>query len=160
MSVRFRECGLKACALECVATSGALLIAATSQNPRSLRCDRSIINIAEAENLSLRKSALNVSAKGQNKSKKSLGALRKHQKTKPRSPDATGKLYFQRHTLVDRQLDEVDGDEISCNIAAWKNNDQRGPYLTVEVSPEFVPYERRRSDNESFNDMLNEEDEQ
>src|ERR1700737_712019 len=42
MSVRFRECGLKACALECVATRGALLIAATSQNPRSLRCDRSI----------------------------------------------------------------------------------------------------------------------
>src|SRR5215471_18533347 len=42
LSVRFRECGLKACALECVATRGALLIAATSQNPRSLRCDRSI----------------------------------------------------------------------------------------------------------------------
>src|SRR5271169_2618410 len=40
--VRFRECGLKACALEWVATSGALLIAATSQNPRSLRCERSI----------------------------------------------------------------------------------------------------------------------
>src|ERR1700726_870210 len=42
LSVRFRECGLKACAFECVATRGALLIAATSQNPRSLRCDRSI----------------------------------------------------------------------------------------------------------------------
>src|ERR1700730_7474100 len=42
LSVRFRECGLKTCAFECVATRGALLIAATSQNPRSLRCDRSI----------------------------------------------------------------------------------------------------------------------
>src|SRR6202035_3941021 len=42
LSVRFRECGLKACAFECVATRGALLIAATSQNPRSFRCDRSI----------------------------------------------------------------------------------------------------------------------
>jgi hypothetical protein len=96
---------------------------------------------------------------GQNKSKKSLGALRKHQKTKPRSPDATGKLCLQRHTLteISRQLDEVGGDEITCNIAAWKNNDQRGQYLTVEVSPEFVPYERRRSDNESFDDMFNEE---
>src|SRR5580692_4145712 len=40
--MRFRECGLKACALECVATRGALLIAATSQKPRSLRCERSI----------------------------------------------------------------------------------------------------------------------
>src|ERR1700730_4245907 len=41
-SVRFRECGLIAWALEWVATSGALLIAATSQKPRSLRCERSI----------------------------------------------------------------------------------------------------------------------
>src|SRR3979411_641431 len=40
--VLFRACGLKACAFECVTTRGALLIAATSQNPRSLRCDRSI----------------------------------------------------------------------------------------------------------------------
>jgi hypothetical protein len=82
-----------------------------------------------------------VSVEDQNKKKKSLGALRKHQKTKPNSPDATGKLYFQRHTLAEicRQLDEVGGDdEIACNIAAWRNNDQRGPYLTVEVSPQFV----------------------
>ena len=72
--------------------------------------------------------------------KKSLGALRKHQKTKPRSPDATGKLYFQRHTLAEicRQLKDGGGDEISCNIAAWRNNDQHGQYLTVEVSPEYV----------------------
>jgi len=33
LSVRFRECGLKACALECVATRGASLIAATSRTP-------------------------------------------------------------------------------------------------------------------------------
>jgi hypothetical protein len=76
------------------------------------------------------------------KRKKSLGALRPHQKTKPRSPDATGKFCFQRHTLaeISRQLDEAGGDEIGCNIAAWKNNDQGGQYLTVEVSPEFMPY--------------------
>jgi hypothetical protein len=103
-----------------------------------------------------------VSVKGQNKSKKSLGALRKHQKTKPRSPDATGKLYLQRHTLteISRQLDEIGGDEISCNIAAWRNNDQRGPYLTVEVSPQFLAYDRRLPNNDSFDDMFNEDDEQ
>jgi hypothetical protein len=68
------------------------------------------------------------------------GALRKHQKTKPRSPDATGKLYFQRHTLAEicRQLKDGSGDEISCNIAAWRNNDRHGHYLTVDVSPEYV----------------------
>jgi hypothetical protein len=99
---------------------------------------------------------------GQNTSKKSLGALRKHQKTKPRSPDATGKLCLQRHTLteISRQLDEIGGDEVSCNIAAWRNNDQRGPYLTVEVSPQFVAYERRLSNSDSFDDMFNGEDEQ
>ena len=102
-----------------------------------------------------------VSAEDQNKRQKSLGALRKHQKTKPNSPDATGKLYFQRHTLAEicRWLDEVGGDEIACNIAAWRNNDQRGPYLTVEVSPQFVTYERRGSNGESFYDMFNDEDE-
>jgi hypothetical protein len=102
-----------------------------------------------------------VSVEDQNKRKKSLGALRKHQKTKPNSPDATGKLYFQRHTLAEicRQLGEISGDEISCNIAAWRNNDQRGPYLTVEVSPQFVAYERRLSNSGSFDDMFNEEDE-
>jgi hypothetical protein len=87
-----------------------------------------------------------ISADNQIKKKKSLGALRPHQKTKSRSPDATGKLYFQRHTLADiaRQLDDAGGDEISCNIAAWKNEDQHGQYLTVEVSPEFVPCGPRR----------------
>jgi hypothetical protein len=82
------------------------------------------------------------SVDNQIKRKKSLGALRPHQKTKPRSPDATGKLYLQRHTLaeISRQLDETGGDEITCNIAGWKNNDQGGQYLTVEVSPEFTPY--------------------
>ena len=83
-----------------------------------------------------------ISVDNQTKRKKSLGALRPHQKTKPRSPDATGKLHFQRHTLaeISRQLKDDGGDEISCNIAAWKNNDQHGQYLTVEVSPEFMPY--------------------
>jgi hypothetical protein len=87
--------------------------------------------------------------------------LRKHQKTKPRSPDATGKLYFQRHTLAEiwRQLDEAGGDEICCNIAGWKNNDQEGQYLTVEVSPEFMPYGSHTRKPGMFNDMFDDEDE-
>lgn len=82
-----------------------------------------------------------ISVDDQIQRKKSLGKLRQHQKTKPRSPDATGKLYFQRHTLTEifRQLDEAGSDEVICNIAAWKNDDQRGQYLTVEISPEFMP---------------------
>jgi hypothetical protein len=96
-----------------------------------------------------------------NKRKKSLGALRKHQKTKPKSPDATGKFLFQRHTLaeISRQLNEVGGNEIRCNIAAWKNEDQNGPYMSVEISPEFVRYEQQQLKSDSFYDMFDEEDE-
>ena len=38
-------------------------------------------------------------ANNQFQGKRSLGALRKNKKTKPQSPDATGKFHFQRHTL-------------------------------------------------------------
>jgi hypothetical protein len=95
------------------------------------------------------------------KRKKSLGALRPNQKTKPRSPVATGKLHFQRHTLEEiySQLDETGGDEVVCNIAGWKNEDQQGKYLTVEVSPEFVLYGRRTSRPGMFDDMFNDGDE-
>jgi hypothetical protein len=93
--------------------------------------------------------------------KRSLGKLRKNRKTKPQSPDATGKLHFQRHTLREINDQLTDGhDEVVCNVACWRNSDQHGPYLTVEISPQFVAYERRRPNSESFYDMFNEEDEQ
>jgi hypothetical protein len=93
--------------------------------------------------------------------KRSLGALRKNEKTKPQSPDATGKFHFQRHTLKEicRQLTDSK-DEVICNLACWKNSNEHGPYLTVEVSPQFVAYERRLSNSDLFDDMFNEEDEQ
>ena len=89
----------------------------------------------------------------------SLGALRKNRKTKPQSPDATGKFHFQRHALKEiyRQLTDND-DEVICNVACWRNTDQHGPYLTVEISPQFVSFERRRPNGESFYDMFNDED--
>jgi hypothetical protein len=101
-----------------------------------------------------------ISVDNQIKRKKSLGALRPHQKTKPRSPDATGKLYFQRHTLaeISRQLKDDGGDEITCNIAAWKNNDQRGQYLTVEVSPEFTPYGPQTRKPGIFDDIFGDDE--
>jgi hypothetical protein len=95
------------------------------------------------------------------KPKKSLGALRKAHKTKPRSPDATGKLALQRRTLeaIVNEFDETRDDEVICNIAAWKNQDQQGPYLTVEVSPPFLPHEHRVPKPSIFDDIFNNEDE-
>jgi hypothetical protein len=74
------------------------------------------------------------------KQKRSLGALRKANKTKPKSPDLTGQMKLQRHTAaaIVEQFSQGDIEEVVCNIAGWKNQDYTGPYLTVELSPRFV----------------------
>src|SRR5690242_13698349 len=75
------------------------------------------------------------------KQKRSLGALRKTSKTKPKSPDLTGQMKLQRHTAaaIVEQFNSDDIEEVVCNIAGWRNQDYSGPYLTVELSPRFVP---------------------
>jgi hypothetical protein len=74
------------------------------------------------------------------KPKRSLGALRKANKTKPKSPDLTGQMRLQRHTAetLVKQFKEDGGAEVVCNIAGWRNQDYNGPFLTVELSPRFV----------------------
>jgi len=74
------------------------------------------------------------------KQKRSLGALRKATKTKPKSPDLTGQMKLQRHTAaaIVEQFRHDDIEEVVCNIAGWKNQDYNGPYLTVELSPRFL----------------------
>jgi hypothetical protein len=93
--------------------------------------------------------------------KRSLGDLRKATKTKPRSPDVTGKLRLQRHTLlaIIRDFKEDGGVEVVCNIAGWKKQDHQGPYLTVEISPQYPPQERRTPTPSIFDDMFDDEDE-
>ena len=96
------------------------------------------------------------------KQKRSLGALRKANKTKPKSPDLTGQMKLQRHTaaaIVD-QFGHDDIEEVVCNIAGWKNQDYNGPYLTVELSPRFVA--RTQVEGDDIIDSIindNEEDE-
>ncbi len=60
--------------------------------------------------------------------KRSLGALRRATKTKTLSPDMTGPMKLQRHTLetLVKQFRDTDGDELTCNLAAWKNHDSSG----------------------------------
>jgi hypothetical protein len=83
------------------------------------------------------------------KQRRSLGALRKANKTKPKSPDLTGQMKLQRHTaaaIVD-QFSHDGIDEVVCNIAAWKNQDYKGPYLSVELSPRFVARAQAETDD-------------
>ena len=83
------------------------------------------------------------------KPKRSLGALRKANKTKPKSPDLQGTMKAQRHTIAAlvKQLTESQADGVTCNIAGWFNSDSSGQYLTVELSPRFVPRERKEPIN-------------
>jgi hypothetical protein len=73
--------------------------------------------------------------------KKSIGALRKNQTTKPRSPDLIGELHFQRHAMeaIAKQFNESGSDEVICDLAAWGNHDKRGDqFLSVVLSPRIV----------------------
>jgi len=72
--------------------------------------------------------------------KRSLGALRKNSKTKPKSPDLTGQIKLQRHTIetIAKQFERTESDEVVANLAGWENSDHSGQYLTVELSPRYV----------------------
>lgn len=77
---------------------------------------------------------------GQLKKPKSIGALFKAAKTKDRSPDMTGQIRIQRHTIaaIVEDLKEADTEEVIANIAAWPNVDKNGQrYITIELSPKF-----------------------
>ena len=88
------------------------------------------------------------------KQKLSLGALRKANKTKPKSPDLTGQMKLQRHTAaaIVEQFSGEQVEEVVCNIAGWRNQDHNGSYLTVELSPRFVA--RMATDQEDVIDAI------
>jgi hypothetical protein len=95
--------------------------------------------------------------KDQIQRKKSLGALRTAEKTKARSPDLTGQLHLQRHTLAEiiRQAKEADDDEVTCNLAAWRNYDKNGAtYLSVELSPWYVKRPKQKAKGDVFKDLF------
>jgi hypothetical protein len=85
----------------------------------------------------------------------------KQKKTKQRSPDLTGQLHLQRHTLVEiaRQAKESDEEEVICNLAAWRNQDKNGStYLSVELSPWYTPQGPRRSKSDVFDGLFGDGD--
>jgi hypothetical protein len=94
------------------------------------------------------------------KPKRSLGALRKTPKSKPKSPDLQGTMKAQRHTIAAlvKQLTESRSDEVTCNLAGWFNKDSSGQYLTVELSPRYVA--RIREDPINMFDMFFQEKEE
>ena len=73
--------------------------------------------------------------------KRSLGGLRRNQSTSPNAPEFVGTMRMQRSTLLVllQQLNETAAEEVICKIAGWENSGNSGPFLTVEMSPRFVP---------------------
>jgi hypothetical protein len=92
--------------------------------------------------------------------KRSLGALRKNLKTKPRSPDLTGTIRLQPHTIqaIIKQLEETESDEVLANIAGWSNHGSSGQYLTV-LSPKYVSQEPQTPKPSSLDFIFNNEEE-
>jgi hypothetical protein len=78
--------------------------------------------------------------------KRSLGKLRRNQKTKDKSPDMTGSLRLQRHTAMAmiKPFEDSDVEDVVCNIAGWVNQYHDGQYLTIEISPKFVSRQLQR----------------
>jgi hypothetical protein len=66
-------------------------------------------------------------------------------------------LKLQRHTAaaIVEQFSHDHIEEVVCNIAGWKNQDNSGSYLTVKLSPRFVartPIERDHIIDSIIND--------
>jgi hypothetical protein len=87
-------------------------------------------------------------------SKRSIGKLRPATRTKPKSPNLTGRLSLQRTTMTEfvQELRETGADQIECNMAGWFNVDASGKYITVEISPVFKPTPPPSTIEELFDD--------
>ena len=97
------------------------------------------------------------------KKPKSLGFLRKVEKTKPKSPDLTGHLTIQSHTLKEivRQFKDSDKEEVPCNLAAWRNTDKDGETcLAVELSPWFIGADRDNKKSDVFDALFSDDEEE
>jgi hypothetical protein len=96
-----------------------------------------------------------------NQPKRSLGKLRKVEKTKPKSPDMAGELRLRKHTLrtLAQQFDETHSDEVPACLAAWKNYDADGPYLTIELSPKYIRREHRSQGKNTLSFIFDDDEE-
>jgi hypothetical protein len=93
--------------------------------------------------------------------KKSLGKLRKATKTKPLSPDLVGKIHVQSEHIaaIMNHLNEKGSDEVVCNIAAWTNRDASGQYLSVQLSPPYVPQQQQPQPENNLDFIFGDEEE-
>ena len=75
--------------------------------------------------------------------KKSIGSLHVQKRDKPRSPDLIGTITIQRDLLQTFGNQIGDDLELVACIAAWHNQSNGEPYLTLELSPKFRKGDRK-----------------
>jgi DNA-binding protein len=65
--------------------------------------------------------------------KRSLGGLRRVQRTSDNAPDYLGTMHMLKSTLLVllKQLNETAAEEVICKIAGWENSNANGAFLTV-----------------------------
>ena len=95
---------------------------------------------------------------------KSLGVLFAAKKTKPRSPDMTGKVIILNNTLkqIINTHQEEDGEVFEVNMAGWFNSSGERMCITLELSPRYRPAVQRSEKDmtlEEFFDKITEEQE-
>jgi hypothetical protein len=75
----------------------------------------------------------------------SLGTLRPNNKTKDRSPDATGTIRIKRDLILAfyKKLIESGDDDVVAYLAGWFYNDANGRYMRVQLSEEYQRPEYR-----------------
>ena len=78
------------------------------------------------------------------KQKRSLGALRKANKTKPRSPDLTGQMKLHRHTAaaIVEQFSHDGIEEVVCNIGDGKIKITKVHISALNCRPVSLPEHR------------------
>lgn len=95
--------------------------------------------------------------------RRSLGALRKAPKTKEKSPDLQGTIKVQRHTIdaIIKQFEDTDEDEIISCLAGWFNDDSKGRFVSVELSPRYVSRQKipRRDPVDMFDAFFQDKEE-
>jgi hypothetical protein len=89
---------------------------------------------------------------------KSLGALFPSKKTKPRSPDMTGKLNILKDTLreIINTHQEEDGDGFEVNEAGWFNNSSGKMCMTLELSPRYRTAVQRSEKDMTLEEFIHE----
>ena len=76
-----------------------------------------------------------------NQPRKSVGTLFPATKTKPKSPDMTGKIKIHRK-LIEELIEQYrlnGADHVICLIASWAYVEGAKRYMTVELSPYYAP---------------------